>query len=429
MNSEEEVKRQRLAYGGDQIYTNIWSGKWCIKDEHKLLSELGNFTGPATATTTATSSGPAYYEAPNGYPTSTIPCAGVGNDSAMMYDSIASISQSQSSLYTPPIGPSIGSSSLTPLVPLSLQDMKFNANNQDQNISPFYTAIAIESGSSYPTITSLDSANTTTVIRGNIAGRGNCNDSPTNTNGNDNANGNANADVDANANANANANGSTSSNSNANANANELQTVDRAPVHDVCSDENTNNKSARNDMAKQRGSSLIDLHIPINHLMPDSSAAQDHHHQQQQQLQLSGNGSANTSSLIVLQANANSSTADGRSDVDYIAANSTAIYATPTMLPSFSHYSAACGSVLPSTDYAYSPAYTQYGGTYGSYSYGTSSGLINSSYYYEGGQNQASLNQDLRSPLAATRANSLVSAASPTGSACTKSETSDIFLV
>ncbi|XP_017869022.1 PREDICTED: uncharacterized protein LOC108617766 [Drosophila arizonae] len=129
-------------------------------------------------------------------------------------------------------------------------------------------------------------------------------------------------------------------------------------------------------MAKQRGSSLIDLHIPINHLMPDSSATQDHHHQQQQQLQLSGNGSANTSSLIVLQANANSSTADGRSDVDYIAANSTAIYATPTMLPSFSHYSAACGSVLPSTDYAYSPAYTQYGGTYGSYSYGTNSGLI-----------------------------------------------------
>ncbi|XP_064537507.1 paired box protein Pax-2a isoform X2 [Drosophila montana] len=195
MNSEEDVKRQRLAYGGDQIYTNIWSGKWCIKDEHKLLSELGNFT------TTSTSSAPAYFEAPNGYSTSTIPCAGVGgavaaNDSSMMYDSIASISQGQSTLYTPPIGPSI-----------------------------------------------------------------------------------------------------------------------------------------------------------------------------------------------------------------------------------------ACGSVVPSADYAYSPAYTQYGGTYGSYSYGTSSGLINSSYYYEGGQNQASLNQDLRSPLAATRANSLVSAASPTGSACTKSETSDIFLV
>ncbi|XP_030246209.1 myb-like protein I [Drosophila navojoa] len=436
MNSEEEVKRQRLAYGGDQIYTNIWTGKWCIKDEHKLLSELGNFTGSATATstTTATGSGSAYYEAPNGFPTSTIPCAGVGNDSAMMYDSIASISQSQSSLYTPPIGPAIGSSSLTPLVPLSLQDMKFNANNQDQNISPFYTAIAIESGSSYPTITSLDSANTTMVIRGNISDRGNCNDSPTNTNGNDNANPNADVDANSNANGSANSNTNVNANANTNADANELQNVDRDPVHEVCSNENANNKRARNDMAKQRGSSIIDLHIPINHLMPDSSAVQDHHHQhhhqqQQQQLQLSSNGNANTSSLIVLQANANSSTVDGRSDVDYIAANSTAIYATPPMLPSFSHYSAACGSVVPSADYAYSPAYTQYGGTYGSYSYGASSGLINSSYYYEGGQNQPSLNQDLRSPLAATRANSLVSAASPTGSACTKSETSDIFLV
>ncbi|XP_043071837.1 paired box protein Pax-2a isoform X2 [Drosophila grimshawi] len=194
MHSEDDVKRQRLAYGGDQIYPNIWSGKWCIKDEHKLLSELGNLT------TNNGSSAPAYYEAPNGFSTSTISCAGVGtavgNDSSMLYDSIATISQSQSTLYTPPIGPSI-----------------------------------------------------------------------------------------------------------------------------------------------------------------------------------------------------------------------------------------ACGSVVPSADYAYSPAYTQYGGAYGSYSYGTSSGIINSSYYYEGGQNQASLNQDLRSPLAATRANSLVSAASPTGSACTKSETSDIFLV
>lgn len=32
----------------------------------------------------------------------------VGNDSAMLYDSISTISQGQSSLYTPPIGPSIG---------------------------------------------------------------------------------------------------------------------------------------------------------------------------------------------------------------------------------------------------------------------------------------------------------------------------------
>ncbi|ALC48142.1 sv [Drosophila busckii] len=194
MHSEDEAKRHRLGYGADQTYPNIWSGKWCIKDENKLLSELGSLTA-------ANGSGSAaYYETPNVFPSSTISCGNVGgtagNDSSMVYDSIATISQGQSTLYTSPIGPPI-----------------------------------------------------------------------------------------------------------------------------------------------------------------------------------------------------------------------------------------ACGSVVPTTDYAYTPAYTQYGSAYGSYSYGTSSGLINSSYYYDGGQSAASLNQDLRSPLAATRANSLASAASPTGSACTKSETSDIFLV
>ncbi|KPU74044.1 uncharacterized protein Dana_GF26452 [Drosophila ananassae] len=89
-----------------------------------------------------------------------------------------------------------------------------------------------------------------------------------------------------------------------------------------------------------------------------------------------------------------------------------------------------CSSVVSSSDYTYNPAYTQYGGAYGSYGYGTSGGLINSSYYYESGQTQSALAQELRSPLAATRANSLVSAASPgSGSACTKSEAPDIFLV
>jgi len=35
-----------------------------------------------------------------------------------------------------------------------------------------------------------------------------------------------------------------------------------------------------------------------------------------------------------------------------------------------------CSSVVPSTDYAYNPAYTQYGGAYGSYGYGAGGGLI-----------------------------------------------------
>uniref|UniRef100_T1GJB8 Paired domain-containing protein n=1 Tax=Megaselia scalaris TaxID=36166 RepID=T1GJB8_MEGSC len=112
------------------------------------------------------------------------------------------------------------------------------------------------------------------------------------------------------------------------------------------------------------------------------------------------------------------------------------------LLPSFSHYTSGGNS-----DYIYSSAYSQYG-TYGSYgSYGTGGGLLNSSYYYENNANQTStppanssasnrnqhhhssiLNQEIRSPLAATRANTLVGANSPTDSAdCTKSEPQSAF--
>ncbi|XP_034670370.1 paired box protein Pax-2 isoform X4 [Drosophila subobscura] len=226
IHSDDEAKRQRLGYSGDPIYPNIWSGKWCIKDEHKLLSELGNLT------TSSGNNAPSYYEPSNGFSATTISGSGAapsGNDTSMLYDSIATMSQTQGALYTQTLGPSIGSSSLTPLVPINMHDMKLSSNTvQEQSIAPFY---------------------------------------------------------------------------------------------------------------------------------------------------------------------------------------------------------AGCSSVVPGTEYAYSSAYSQYGGAYGSYGYSASGGLVNSSYYYEGGQPQSALSQDLRSPLAATRANSLASAASPTGSACTKSETSDIFLV
>lgn len=72
----------------------IWSGKWCIKDEHKLLSELGSLT---------TNSNTSYYDTHNNFPAT----GAAGND-AMIYDSITSISQTQNSLYTPSIGASIG---------------------------------------------------------------------------------------------------------------------------------------------------------------------------------------------------------------------------------------------------------------------------------------------------------------------------------
>ncbi|KAJ3629235.1 hypothetical protein MTP99_013640 [Tenebrio molitor] len=106
-----------------------------------------------------------------------------------------------------------------------------------------------------------------------------------------------------------------------------------------------------------------------------------------------------------------------------------------TMLPSFGYSTGT--AVVPGTDYAYSTAYSQYGSAYGTYGYGSaSSGLLNAPYYYT--NNDAPVNnhlncpsssenaeQNSRSPLAATRANSLASANSPTesGSACLKAET------
>ncbi|KAH8272508.1 hypothetical protein KR044_012220, partial [Drosophila immigrans] len=413
MHVEDDVKRQRLAYGGDQIYPNIWSGKWCIKDEHKLLSELGNLT------TSSGNGAPTYYEAPpNAFPSNTISCAStsvgstIGNDSTMLYDSIPTISQSQSTLYTPPIGSSIGDNSLTPLVPISLQDMKFSASIQEQTISPFYTAIAIENGNYAP---SLDNDRNSTTMRVNDASATSCNNSLSIT--------------------------QLSTSIGVGGKQNDHQPIKESVDVDLAGDENPNNKNQyRNDLGKHRGgiNQTENHHIPITHLMNVDHVGDQLVHQHV------GTNSNGPPSLLLLQSQSNtnsSSAGETRSEVevDSISNNSSSsIYTTPTMLPSFSHYSAGkcyyynsltCGPVVPSSDYTYNPAYTQYGGAYGSYSYGTSSGLINSSYYYECGQNQTSLNQDLRSPLAATRANSLASAASPTGSACTKSETSDIFLV
>lgn len=48
---EDDIKRQRSQYNGDQLYSNLWSGKWSLKDEHKLLSELGAGGGGGNANT------------------------------------------------------------------------------------------------------------------------------------------------------------------------------------------------------------------------------------------------------------------------------------------------------------------------------------------------------------------------------------------
>ncbi|XP_016944231.2 paired box protein Pax-6 isoform X3 [Drosophila suzukii] len=392
IHSEDDGKRQRMGYSGEQLYPNIWSGKWCIKDEHKLLAELGNLT---TGTGNCAAS---YYEAPNGFSTNSISGSGPGptpssSETSMLYDSISTISQTQSSLYTPTIGPSIGGSSLTPLVPISMHEMKLSANSvQEQTIAPFYTALAFDGN--YSSISSLENGSSSV--------------------------GQVNIDVPESSDpANPCTMGTRIVQDHSEGNSNHV----KEPQTNSDGGREENNKESDKHNANSESSD----HISLPHL---------HHMAEDQLIRGNRRPHLNTithpSSLILLQPSTSSlSGHDDRSDIEPNLRNNVGLYSTPTVLPSFNHYSAGCSSVVPSTDYAYNPAYTQYGGAYGSYGYGAGGGLINSSYYYESGQPQSTLTPDLvRSPLAATRANSLASAASPgSGSACTKSESSDIFLV
>ncbi|XP_077288410.1 paired box protein shaven isoform X2 [Arctopsyche grandis] len=82
--SDEDIKRQRNHYNGDQLYSNLWSSnKWSLKDEYKLLSELG---------------APAYYEQPP--PAGLFPAAAAPAHDLPPYE--------PPSLYNPPIGTSLG---------------------------------------------------------------------------------------------------------------------------------------------------------------------------------------------------------------------------------------------------------------------------------------------------------------------------------
>ncbi|KAL1139539.1 hypothetical protein AAG570_006522, partial [Ranatra chinensis] len=101
-HADEEIKRQRSQYNGDQLYSNLWSGKWNIKDEHKLFSELGGGGGGGGGAAAAGA-----------------PFVGVQTSSADIYDTINTISQSQTTqIYNPPI---VGG--VNHLGPISMQEI------------------------------------------------------------------------------------------------------------------------------------------------------------------------------------------------------------------------------------------------------------------------------------------------------------------
>ncbi|CAB0014702.1 unnamed protein product [Nesidiocoris tenuis] len=94
-HSDDDIKRQRTQYNGDQIYPNLWSGKWTMKEDHKLFSDLGGSGGPG-------SGGSPYYDSPSAFPATS-------TTGADIYDTISTMSQAQSAhIYNPPIGTSLG---------------------------------------------------------------------------------------------------------------------------------------------------------------------------------------------------------------------------------------------------------------------------------------------------------------------------------
>ncbi|XP_025264198.1 paired box protein Pax-5 isoform X5 [Camponotus floridanus] len=151
-HAENDLKRQRNNYNGDQLYSNLWSSKWSIKDEHKLLSELGgngtNGSGNGGSGGGGGGGnsggggggggggGSGYYEH-SGFPGNAIAT------SAELYDSLGTIStmtQAQTPhLYTPPIGGTIAGGTLTPLAPLTMQELKLSQTLDGANMSPYHT--------------------------------------------------------------------------------------------------------------------------------------------------------------------------------------------------------------------------------------------------------------------------------------------------
>ncbi|KAG5667653.1 hypothetical protein PVAND_015627 [Polypedilum vanderplanki] len=414
IHMEEDIKRQRIQYNGDQIYPNLWSSKWCVKDEPKHqdlvnsvvvamptpphnnnnssannnnnsnsnnnTSSNNNNNNPSANNNTSS-----YYDTHNVFPTSV---NNNNNQDTILYDSITTISQAQNTLYAPSIGTAIGTGTFTSLAPLSMQDIKLNATTTliDQSMSPYhadsttpYNTLAmsqIEDG--IPQATQQDQPDSSSELPmftmispdGQSTSQGLIKND-TNNNNND---------------------------------RNNNKSKDKLHHDD--------DHSKRQLLQRYRLEDGVDHATTIHH---------PHHllllQQQQQQMNsqmghsMDGKSNLipvpeNSPSLIVLQPSAQSG---GYSSF-------------------FNHYATANnGSVVAASDYAYNSApYQQYSTPYNyGYNVPTTSSLLNTTYYFNNEQTS-----DLRSPLAATRANSLASASSPTG-ACVKTEISakDIFLV
>ncbi|KAK2726514.1 hypothetical protein QYM36_000817 [Artemia franciscana] len=107
--TEEDIKRQRLQYNADQIY-NVWPGKWgSIKDDTKQPTNLLQLVPEISTQGTAT--GQSAYTSLPSFATSDhfgTPASSAATDA--IYDTISSMTQAGTTIYTPPLGTSLATS-------------------------------------------------------------------------------------------------------------------------------------------------------------------------------------------------------------------------------------------------------------------------------------------------------------------------------
>nr|CAD7568119.1 unnamed protein product [Timema californicum] len=482
-HAEDDIKRQRTQYNGDQLYSNsqihpcpegeldkvlseksnwlsnhkdnatsrdqhnlqiyhhmLWSSKWSIKDEHKLLSELGS--GAANGASP-------YYDAQTGFPTATT--------AADLYESISTMTQSQSTpVYTPPIGTSLvyyemgldlnhAATELVKDLPIS------NAYCKGQ--VPGVGLVLLKAGPTlfvsvnemfgFPmTVREVGELHEWRMFTRIFGTRG------------------------------VSLWGSFCARiKGVSANIRYALTLQISSCRLVVytsgrrsrwlADPSGANQHARTEAGSQHWSRTLHVSLPARavsrlltepprhvvlmlcllHVVPPESST----YNGVSTSTTSTVGDAGSSPGLPLSLPADPAPSGASPDPGSLTVlqpannnnNNVSVVgpAYSAMLPGFAHYSTVgSGAVgVPVNDYSYSSPYTQYTTSYGTYGYGTG-GLLNGSPYFYGGGSSFNHNilqrgscalqgdNEARSPMAATRASSGASAASPTGSACMKSD-------
>ncbi|XP_049516133.1 paired box protein Pax-5 isoform X2 [Dermacentor silvarum] len=127
---EDEVKRSRAQYNGEQIYSNLspnmWA-KWTKQDELKAgMADLPTSNGSPYHHLTSQASQPAPPSQGAAFEQAFSPVVSSADKQPAEYDvAMTTINSQSTAVYSPPLG----SNSLTPLTPISMQEVKSLVNS------------------------------------------------------------------------------------------------------------------------------------------------------------------------------------------------------------------------------------------------------------------------------------------------------------